>query len=65
MPMRGFVSAAFPPLPTRSFARLLFFMNTMWQIDNLRERDNVLILTTSNVSEAIDLAFFDRADIKQ
>ena len=40
-------------------------MNTMWQIDNLRERDNVLILTTSNVSEAIDLAFVDRADIKQ
>ncbi|CAM9169217.1 unnamed protein product, partial [Choristocarpus tenellus] len=35
------------------------------QIDNLRERDNVLILTTSNVSEAIDLAFVDRADIKQ
>ncbi|CAM9370228.1 unnamed protein product [Laminaria digitata] len=35
------------------------------QIDNLRQRDNVLILTTSNVSEAIDLAFVDRADIKQ
>eukprot|EP00752_Nemacystus_decipiens_P012914 g11429.t1 len=35
------------------------------QIDNLRERDNVLVLTTSNVSEAIDLAFVDRADIKQ
>ncbi|CAM9107631.1 unnamed protein product [Discosporangium mesarthrocarpum] len=35
------------------------------QIDNLRERDNVLILTTSNVSEAIDMAFVDRADIKQ
>ncbi|CAN0407888.1 unnamed protein product, partial [Ectocarpus sp. 13 AM-2016] len=34
-------------------------------IDNLRERDNVLVLTTSNVSEAIDLAFVDRADIKQ
>ena len=26
---------------------------------------NVLILTTSNVTEAIDLAFVDRADIKQ
>ncbi|CAN0082836.1 unnamed protein product, partial [Laminaria digitata] len=35
------------------------------QIDNLRERDNVFVLTTSNVSEAIDLAFVDRADIKQ
>ncbi|CAN0423920.1 unnamed protein product, partial [Ectocarpus sp. 8 AP-2014] len=35
------------------------------KIDNLRERDNVLVLTTSNVSEAIDLAFVDRADIKQ
>lgn len=35
------------------------------QIDNLRERNNVLVLTTSNVSEAIDLAFVDRADIKQ
>ena len=35
------------------------------QIDQLRERENVLILTTSNISEAIDLAFVDRADIKQ
>ena len=35
------------------------------QIDQLRQRDNVLILTTSNISEAIDLAFVDRADIKQ
>ncbi|CAM9752919.1 unnamed protein product [Ascophyllum nodosum] len=35
------------------------------QIDNLRQKDNVLVLTTSNVSEAIDLAFIDRADIKQ
>lgn len=26
---------------------------------------NVLILTTSNITEAIDLAFVDRADIKQ
>ena len=35
------------------------------QIDQLKERQNVLILTTSNISEAIDLAFVDRADIKQ
>lgn len=26
---------------------------------------NVLVLTTSNITEAIDLAFVDRADIKQ
>ena len=30
------------------------------QIDNLRARDNVLVLTTSNISKAIDLAFVDR-----
>jgi len=35
------------------------------QIDKLRERPNVLIITTSNITEAIDLAFVDRADIKQ
>ena len=35
------------------------------QLDQLRERGNVLVLTTSNISEAIDLAFVDRADIKQ
>ncbi|CAM9345744.1 unnamed protein product [Ectocarpus sp. 8 AP-2014] len=35
------------------------------QIDNLREGDNILVLTTLNVSEAIDLASVDRADIKQ
>ena len=35
------------------------------QVDQLKERENVLILTTSNISEAIDLAFVDRADIKQ
>ena len=34
-------------------------------IDQLKQNDNVLILTTSNMSEAIDLAFVDRADIKQ
>lgn len=35
------------------------------QIDHLRDYSNVLILTTSNITEAIDLAFVDRADIKQ
>ena len=35
------------------------------QIDRLRSKQNVLILTTSNVTSAIDAAFIDRADIKQ
>lgn len=35
------------------------------QIDRLRTKDNVLILTTSNITEAIDVAFVDRADIKE
>lgn len=35
------------------------------QIDNMKKYPNVLILATSNVTGAIDLAFVDRADIKQ
>ncbi|XP_046572427.1 pachytene checkpoint protein 2 homolog [Haliotis rubra] len=35
------------------------------QIDQIKRHPNVLILTTSNVTGAIDLAFVDRADIKQ
>eukprot|EP00698_Gefionella_okellyi_P009065 TRINITY_DN2277_c0_g1_i1.p1 TRINITY_DN2277_c0_g1~~TRINITY_DN2277_c0_g1_i1.p1 ORF type:complete len:359 (-),score=73.20 TRINITY_DN2277_c0_g1_i1:42-1118(-) len=35
------------------------------QIDQLKDRDNVIIMTTSNITGAIDLAFVDRADIKQ
>jgi SpoVK/Ycf46/Vps4 family AAA+-type ATPase len=35
------------------------------QIDQLKKYRNVIILTTSNVTGAIDLAFVDRADIKQ
>ncbi|KAI8901584.1 P-loop containing nucleoside triphosphate hydrolase protein [Globomyces pollinis-pini] len=34
------------------------------EIDKLRERKNVLIFTTSNITEAIDIAFLDRADVK-
>ena len=34
-------------------------------ISSLYRYPNVLILTTSNVTGAIDLAFVDRADIKQ
>ena len=34
------------------------------QIDRLKRYSNVLILTTSNVTGKIDLAFVDRADIK-
>lgn len=35
------------------------------QLDQIKRYKNVLILTTSNITEAIDLAFVDRADIKQ
>ncbi|XP_043270436.1 pachytene checkpoint protein 2 homolog isoform X2 [Venturia canescens] len=35
------------------------------QLDQIKSYPNVIILTTSNVTEAIDLAFVDRADIKQ
>lgn len=35
------------------------------QLDQLRNYSNVLVLTTSNLSESIDLAFVDRADLKQ
>ena len=36
----------------------------MRQLDALKAHPNVLVLTTSNITEAIDLAFVDRADIK-
>lgn len=35
------------------------------QIDRIKRFPNVLILTTSNMTAAIDVAFVDRADIKQ
>lgn len=35
------------------------------QIDRIKRYPNVLILTTSNITDSIDLAFIDRADIKQ
>ncbi|KAK9812040.1 hypothetical protein WJX73_000394 [Symbiochloris irregularis] len=34
------------------------------QLDALKAHTNVMVLTTSNITEAIDLAFLDRADIK-
>ncbi|XP_066586168.1 pachytene checkpoint protein 2 homolog isoform X2 [Prorops nasuta] len=34
------------------------------QLDHIKRFPNVLILTTSNMTESIDLAFVDRADIK-
>jgi hypothetical protein len=34
------------------------------QLDRLRRHPNALVLTTSNITGAIDLAFVDRADIK-
>lgn len=35
------------------------------QLDKLKSRKNCLVMTTSNLSGAIDNAFIDRADIKQ
>lgn len=35
------------------------------QLDQIRKFSNVLILTTSNLTSAIDFAFLDRADIRQ
>lgn len=35
------------------------------QIDQLKKHPNVLILATSNLTDTIDVAFVDRADIKQ
>ena len=34
------------------------------QLDQLRRFPNVMVLTTSNITAAIDVAFVDRADIK-
>ena len=36
-----------------------------FQIDTIKNYNNVLIMTTSNITGTIDLAFVDRADIKQ
>lgn len=35
------------------------------QLNQLRSHSNVLVLTTSNLSSSIDLAFVDRAGLKQ
>lgn len=35
------------------------------QLDNLKTKPNVFTLTTSNLADAVDIAFVDRADIKQ
>lgn len=35
------------------------------QLDKLKHRKNVLIMTTSNMTDSIDGAFIDRADLKQ
>ncbi|XP_020799413.1 pachytene checkpoint protein 2 homolog [Drosophila serrata] len=35
------------------------------QLDNIKACPNVLILATSNLAQSIDLAFLDRADIRQ
>ena len=41
-----------------------FVVGSCVQLDALKVYPNVLVLTTSNITEAIDLAFVDRADIK-
>jgi SpoVK/Ycf46/Vps4 family AAA+-type ATPase len=33
-------------------------------LDALKEKKNAMVLTTSNVTDAIDVAFIDRADVK-
>ncbi|WFC95105.1 hypothetical protein MBRA1_001748 [Malassezia brasiliensis] len=35
------------------------------ELDKLKHKQNVLVMTTSNLSETIDAAFLDRADIRQ
>ena len=35
------------------------------QLDQLKSQANVVVLTTSNLSGRVDLAFVDRADIKE
>ncbi|KAN0053391.1 hypothetical protein ACTA71_009841 [Dictyostelium dimigraforme] len=35
------------------------------QLDQLKQYSNVLVVATSNITKAVDLAFIDRADIKQ
>ena len=50
-----------------SFACLLHALThvgSAGQLDALKAHPNVLVLTTSNITGAIDLAFVDRADIK-
>ncbi|KAJ8415829.1 hypothetical protein AAFF_G00403860 [Aldrovandia affinis] len=39
--------------------------SVLTQLDQIKRYPNVVILTTSNVTKKIDLAFVDRADIKQ
>ncbi|CAM4704974.1 unnamed protein product [Leuciscus chuanchicus] len=39
--------------------------SVLTQLDQIKRHTNVVILTTSNVTQKIDLAFVDRADIKQ
>ena len=51
--------------PSSLFHPLASLSHPSPQIDRLRSRPNVLVLTTSNVTQAIDAAFVDRADIKQ
>ena len=46
------------------FLHALTDVGSAGQLDALKAHPNVLVLTTSNITGAIDLAFVDRADIK-
>lgn len=61
--MNGFV---FLPIPANEPSDSLRVVNAvLTQLDQLRMYPNILVLTTSNLTSTIDLAFIDRADLKQ
>jgi hypothetical protein len=57
-PVQAAVSGSEPSDAIRAVNALLT------QLDGLKRYPNVMVLTTSNITEAIDAAFVDRADIK-
>lgn len=58
------LTAAHPSRVLVSFQPAAVTTPLAHQLDALRRFPNVMVLTTSNITEAIDLAFVDRADIK-
>ncbi|SGY62932.1 BQ5605_C007g04756 [Microbotryum silenes-dioicae] len=61
----GAMSGKEPSDALRSLVFLQVVNALLTQLDKLKTRKNCLVITTSNLSEAIDPAFIDRADIKQ